>query len=143
MRLAVSLLLLATASFPAMAQASPAEEPSGYSPRYDACMASGDAAQGVTAGLVNCTRQEIDRQYGRLNRAYRAAMTRLDPAQRRTLKIAQRKWLKSHDKICVHEARDEEGGTTWLILYNNCMLAEVKSRADFVEHYRKPRHPGK
>lgn len=108
----------------------------GYSPQYDACMNSGYAAQGSDAGMVDCINAETGRQDDRLNRVYRALMARLSPARRQKLRIAEREWITSRVKNCRREAHDEEGGTLGTLIYSQCFLNEVKSRADFIEHYR-------
>ena len=43
-----------------------------YSAAYRTCLATGDAAKGVTSGLLDCNGAEIDRQDARLNRTYRS-----------------------------------------------------------------------
>jgi uncharacterized protein YecT (DUF1311 family) len=42
-----------------------------YSATYNRCMASGDAAQGITSGMIDCTEVERNFQDGKLNQTYK------------------------------------------------------------------------
>jgi uncharacterized protein YecT (DUF1311 family) len=118
-----------------MAQASP-RDGSKSTAAFDACMNSGDAAKGITVGMLDCIHAEIHRQDVRLNRAYQSLMARLDPVRRQKLRRSERAWINHREANCTRDARDQEGGTTWLLIYNQCIAVEEQFRANFLEHYR-------
>lgn len=109
---------------------------SGYSRDYDQCMASGDAAQGVTAGILSCTGEEIDRQDARLNQAYVIVMHRLPPARKQALRDNERRWIAGRDAHCRREAAAETGGSLAGIVYDQCILGQTLARRLWLERYR-------
>lgn len=133
-----ALLLAATLVFIAGASSAavPAREGYELSVEHDRCMASGDAARGVTVAIVNCNREELDRQDLRLNAAYRKVMARLGPARKARLRTAERAWIKDRERACERAAEPEAGGTLALILRSACFASETKDRADYLEAYR-------
>jgi uncharacterized protein YecT (DUF1311 family) len=108
----------------------------GTSATYNACMASGDAARGITLGINNCTGAEIDRQDAALNRTYKAVLARLSPARQADLRAAERKWIPARDRRCTREMGDEAGGTLGDIMYRNCILYETINRTAWLKRYR-------
>jgi len=120
----------------ASAAARPVEDGYGLSAEHDRCMSSGDAARGVTTGIVDCDREELDRQDHRLNAAYRKLMAGLAPARRVRLRNAERAWIRERDRRCEKAAEPEAGGTLALILRSSCFASETKERADYLEAYR-------
>lgn len=108
----------APASSGATADASSVE--ARYSPAYDACMSSGEAAQGVTVAMADCTSAEIDVQDAKLNAAYQQAMRGLEEGPRQKLREAQRAWIKFRDTKCASEANS--GGTVDILNSGGCIL---------------------
>lgn len=108
----------------------------GYGPAFDTCMPTGDAASGVTIGILHCNDDEIGRQDVRLNRNYKLAMARSLPARRVALRLSERRWIKERMRHCDREADAEGGGTLATIIHTDCFLAETARRADWLEHYR-------
>lgn len=108
----------AAASSGAAADASSVE--ARYSPAYDACMSSGEAAQGVTVAMADCTSAEIEVQDAKLNAAYQQAMRGLEEAPRQKLREAQRAWIKFRDTKCASEANS--GGTMDILNSGGCIL---------------------
>src|SRR4051812_15661603 len=115
--LASSIATLAQRS--AVAQTSPRGESA--TTAFDACMNSGDAAKGITVGMLDCIHDEIHRQDVRLNRAYQRLMARLDPVRRQKLRVAERAWIAHRETKCMSDAHSQEGGTIWLLIYNQCI----------------------
>lgn len=108
----------AAASSGAAADASSVE--ARYSPAYDACMSSGEAAQGVTVAMADCTSAEIEAQDAKLNVAYQQAMRGLEEGPRQKLREAQRAWIKFRDTKCASEANS--GGTMDILNSGSCIL---------------------
>ena len=107
-----------------------------YSAAYNSCMNSGDAAHGVTSGIMDCNGAEIDLQDARLNQAYKMVMSRLDDQQKTVLRTSERNWIKSRDAACKKSVGDEEGGTLGTVMYSNCILDETISRTIYLENHR-------
>ena len=107
-----------------------------YSREYNQCMNSGEAAEGVTLGILNCNGTEIDRQDARLNQAYKMVMIRLNAAQKSKLRFLERAWVNRRDARCRHEAAPEEGGTLASIIYSGCILNETIARRQWLEAYK-------
>ena len=99
----------------------------GYSAAYRTCMASGEAASGVTVAVMSCTGDELARQDATLNQLYRAAMARLPPADGVALRTQERAWIKSRDAQC-HQQMDDAGGTLGAQIYAKCTLDQTVSR---------------
>ena len=133
MRFAPVLLCLSVLAAPLASQAT---EPK-YSPAYDRCLASPDGQS--TMGMIACAGAELKLQDARLNRAYQAAMKRLDqPRQRAALQKAQRAWIAFRDADCA-SLYDQDWGSLSRIEANACMLDHTARRADALEAYRRLR----
>ncbi len=133
-RLAATIAAIA-AAFPAGAQTR-AQVDAAYSPAFDSCMKSGDAAQGVTAAMMDCHGQENRLQDERLNRAYRTAMAPLQPAQKTALRASQRLWLGQRRKRCQDAADAAGGGSASGLIYSSCFLDETVKRKIWLQHYQ-------
>ncbi|RAK52581.1 lysozyme inhibitor LprI family protein [Phenylobacterium deserti] len=96
----------------------------------DACLNSGEAAQGVTSAMAECLGAEFERQDGRLNRAYQAAMAAQDEAGKAQLRQAQRAWIRFRDQSCREGAT---GGTIDRLNGPSCMADRSRERADELE----------
>ena len=128
---AAALLLTAIA-----APAAHAAEPR-YSPAYDRCLAAPSGQS--TAGMIQCAAAELKTQDARLNRAYQAALKRLDkPRQKAALQKAQRAWIVFRDADCA-SLSDPDWGTLSRVEANSCVLDHTARRADALEAYRQAR----
>lgn len=107
-----------------------------YSAAYRTCLATGDAAKGVTSGLLDCNGAEIDRQDARLNRTYRAVMARLAPPARTKLRASERAWIVERDRSCRRDSKAAEGGTLASVIYSGCILDRTIERTIWLERYR-------
>lgn len=134
MRLAPLFATLAIAAVPAGAQ-DDAEVGRRHTPEYRACVQGGDAARGVTAGILNCLGSEIERQDARLNETYRTQMSALAPSLRTGLRASERRWIVQRDEQCRAHAA-EVGGTLASILYSSCILDQTIRRTMWLETYR-------
>lgn len=127
--LIVAAVLLATAASPAQAA-----EPK-YSSAYDKCLAAPSGQS--TAGMIDCIGTEWQAQDARLNRAYQAALKRLElPRQKAALQKAQRAWIAFRDADCV-SLYDQDWGTISRIEAASCRLDRTARRADALEDFRK------
>jgi uncharacterized protein YecT (DUF1311 family) len=120
---------------PAHAQTD-AQVSAAYTPLFDRCMKSGDAAKGVTAGMMDCLGSENTRQDARLNQTYKMVMSRLDASRKATLRGLQRSWLKERENTCHTAMEDLGGGTASAIVYSNCFLDETIKRRLWLNNYR-------
>jgi len=107
-----------------------------YSHEYNICMHSGDAAKGVDPAMMDCTRQEIDRQNDRLNQTYKRVLARLDTTQKVTLRAIERAWISKRDSHCQKESASEEGGTLANLIYSGCILDETIKQTIWLETYK-------
>jgi uncharacterized protein YecT (DUF1311 family) len=113
-----------------------AEVDAAYSPAFNACMKSGDAAGGVTSAMMDCNGLENIRQDERLNHAYRTAMARLQPGQKAVLRLSERKWLQQRKKVCQDAANSAGGGSASGLIYSSCFLDETVKRKIWLQRYR-------
>jgi uncharacterized protein YecT (DUF1311 family) len=90
-----------------------------YSRTYRTCLATGDAARGVTPAMAGCVNAELQRQDGLLNAAYKKAMAVRSSARKQTLRAAQRDWIKRRDSECQENLT---GGTIDMIEVPSCQL---------------------
>ena len=107
-----------------------------YSAAYRTCLATGDAAKGVTSGMLDCNGTEIERQDARLNRTYRAVMARLAPPARAKLRASERAWIAERDRSCRRDSKAAEGGTLASVIYSGCILDRTIERTMWLERYR-------
>ena len=99
----------------------------GYTPAYRTCMATGDAAAGVTSAVMSCTGDELARQDAALKQRYRALMTQLPAGQGAELRAQERVWIRTRDAQC-HQQMEEAGGTPGAEVYSKCELDQTVSR---------------
>ena len=104
-----------------------------YTPAFEACLASGAAAQTQTAAQVACDRDELARQDRLLNAAYRDVMNRRSGAEQAELRREERAWIAQRDRICGAAYR-QEGGTIDQVLGADCVLAETTKRRIYLEN---------
>ncbi len=134
MRIVATLALaigVVGAAFPA---AGAATGRTGYSRAYDLCVASA-AAQTATRAMSGCIGDEVRRHDVRLNRAYQAALGRLEfPRQKEALRRAQRAWIAFRDADC-NSYSDADWGPSSGVDENACLLRRTAERADELERY--------
>lgn len=108
-----------------------------YTPTYNRCLNTGEAAQGATFAVVECNTNETRIQDGRLNQAYKMVMTRLPANRQEQLRQSERNWIKARDAQCSKQAREDGGGGTMgEEIYSGCILDETIKRTMFLEQYR-------
>lgn len=129
-------LMLSFAALPMAAHGqSKAQVESRYSKDYKQCIATGNAARGVTAGIMDCNGTEIDRQDAHLNQAYKMVMVRLAASEKIALRASERSWIALRDARCKRESSAEEGGTLGAVIYSQCILDETVKRTIWLEGY--------
>jgi uncharacterized protein YecT (DUF1311 family) len=132
----VGVLMLSITMLPMAAHAqSKAQVESRYSKDYKQCMATGDAASGVTAGIMDCNGSEIDRQDARLNQSYKMVMMRLGASEKTALRASERSWIGLRDAHCKQESSAEEGGSLAAVIYSQCILEGTVKRTIWLEGY--------
>ena len=128
-RLFAAAVLLAAAASPVQAA-----EPN-YSPAYERCLAAPSGQS--TAGMIDCIGTELEAQDARLNRAYKAALKRLElPRQKAALQKAQRAWIPFRDADCA-SLYDQDWGTISRVEAASCVLDHTARRADALESFRQ------
>lgn len=121
---------------PALSQSTQSPVEKRYSATFNGCMASGDAAQGITTGILDCYSPEITAQDARLNQAYKMVMARLNAARKATLRNSERAWIRTRDAQCSKAMDQYEGGSMGRIALASCMLDETIKRTIWLERYR-------
>lgn len=106
-----------------------------YSADYARCLATGDAAKGVTVAMAGCVNAELRKKDARLNAAYAAAMPTLSPQAQATLRAEQRAWIKRRDTAC---AEGLSGGTLDMVERPSCHLSMTATRAVELERLARP-----
>ncbi len=139
MRIAtIAIVAAMAATCPAHAQTR-AEVEAAYTPAFDRCMTRGDAARGVTAGIMDCTGAENRQQDTRLNQTYRTVMARLNPTQKAVLRRSELDWIRRRNGQCHDAAADAGGGSASGIVYSSCVLDETVKRTLWLKAYRPAR----
>ncbi|RQW38953.1 lysozyme inhibitor LprI family protein [Novosphingobium sp. LASN5T] len=108
-----------------------------YSETYNRCMDTGDAAQGITSGMIACTEAERHFQDGKLNQAYKMVISRLPASRQDDLRRSERNWIKARDSICAKELTGEfVGGSMSHVTWLGCLMDETIKRTMALEQYR-------
>ena len=101
----------------------------------DRCLARPEGQ--TTYGMVECIGVETQIQDARLNRAYQAAIARLErPRQKAALQKAQQAWIAFRDADCASYL-DEDWGSMARVEAQQCVLDRTVERADELEVFRK------
>lgn len=128
--------LLPVAIILGMGQAPAAADDLAYSAAYKQCMSSGDAAEGITSGLLDCIDNERVVQDAKLNEAYQMVMAHLPTNRKDELRLSERGWIKSRDAICAKQAKASGDGTLSTVVEMDCRLQETVKRKVYLEQYR-------
>jgi uncharacterized protein YecT (DUF1311 family) len=110
-------------------------EERGTSESYTTCL---DKASGVTLAMVDCIKEELERQDRRLNTAYQTLMVSLPEKRRPKLRDAQRKWIAFRDANCRFYF-DPDGGSAARLASNECVVTLTAHRARELENLKPPR----
>ncbi|HET9160351.1 MAG TPA: lysozyme inhibitor LprI family protein [Caulobacteraceae bacterium] len=98
-----------------------------YSAAFNKCMNEGDAKDGVTVAMLNCSDAELARKNEELNSVYQQLLGKADPARREAIRSTERAWSKSRDKAC--DAADDEGTAGSLNRYGCLIEATIRQIA--------------
>jgi uncharacterized protein YecT (DUF1311 family) len=132
--IAILILAVGVAGAAPSATAAPPGR-TGYSHAYELCVAS-YAAQTSDRAMGACIGDEMMRHDVRLNRAYQAALGRLEfPRQKAALRKAQRAWIAFRDADCDSYG-DADWGPSSRVDGMACRLERTAERADELEAYR-------
>jgi uncharacterized protein YecT (DUF1311 family) len=105
------------------------------SPDLDRCLATGEAAQGVTPAMAACFAADYRRADERLNAAYRVTMKRLSPARQRMLRASQRAWIGKRDAACPLDTAPG-AGTIERSNHPACLTKKTEQRTAWLARYR-------
>ena len=130
----LTFALMIAAAPAAVAQAPKPAKPAKAVSALDRCLATPEGMS--TYGMIDCIGKEVVVQDARLNRAYQAALMRLErPRQKAALQKAQRAWIAFRDADCASYL-DEDWGSMARVESNQCVLDHTRQRADELERYR-------
>lgn len=101
----------------------------GLTKQFSACM---DKSNSTTVDMLECIDAETKRQDGRLNKAYKEAMSQLSAERKKQLQQAQRAWITYRDANCGFYA-DPEGGSMARLVASDCFMSATASRAKELE----------
>lgn len=124
-----------TGAGPALAQTD-SQVDARYTAAFKTCMKTGDAAGGVTSAMMSCLGEENMRQDARLNGAYKAAMQRLNAAQKTQLRNAERAWIGQRARRCDSAQQEAGGGSASGLVYSNCFLDETIRRTIWLQRHK-------
>ena len=100
-----------------------------YGADYEACQQS-------AAEIVDCVKASAKTWDRRMNGAYKALMSRSDPAQKQPLKAAQRGWVEYRDANCGFYAAG--GSSLAPVAAAECLRAMTQERACELEAANMP-----
>lgn len=133
-----AVAFLALGSGVAAAPLTDAQVEQRYTRAFSECMATSDAAQGISFAMRECVIAEYERQDDRLNAAYRTVMQRQpDAAAKAKLRTLQRRWIAGRDRLCAGQAAEAGDGTAGPMTMDSCFLAEAVRRTAYLEAYRE------
>lgn len=131
------VMLVALVATPALARYD-AKTYSRTTPAYQKCLDSHDGE--TTAGMIECTVEEIKIQDAALNAAYAKAMAQLNDRQKNKLRVAQRAWIAFRNTDCQSQ-EDEDWGTISRVNAAGCVLQRTLERLDDLTNYPPGREP--
>ena len=132
----IRVLAVATAL---LALAAPAAQAQGRRPPPLTPMERCDRAGGPTIEIMSCIADYADQEDARLNRAYKAAMSRLrTPREKIALRDVQRAWIKDRDASCRPYLNQRVYGREGGIEHQRCLYDATQVRADELERYAQP-----
>ncbi|WP_203311065.1 lysozyme inhibitor LprI family protein [Sphingomonas beigongshangi] len=101
----------------------------------DRCLASGDAARGVTDAMAACYDADYRRADAELNATYRTTMRRLTPSRQAVLRAAQRQWIARRDAACPLDL-SPGAGTIVRLDHPACLSKQTVTRIAWLRRYR-------
>ncbi len=113
---------------PLLLAALPALATPGPDPALTRCLETALA----THDQLDCLRAAKAREDARLNRAYRAALARIEAERRPQLREVQRLWIRYRDARCRFFYH-RYSGSSGLLDVEQCLLDETRRRADELE----------
>lgn len=99
-------------------------------PRFERCL---EDANGVTAAMLNCGRQDIARWDMRLNAAYQRLLKTLGPSDKARFRAEQRAWLSQHLRETRRLASNPDEGSVAFLQSQSFELQDLSARAVALE----------
>jgi uncharacterized protein YecT (DUF1311 family) len=103
------------------------------SQEYKACIGQ---TNGVTAEMLRCANNELQRQEARLRRALLTIRdsARISVRRKDALESTQKEWEASRRKICLATAqREADGGSLAPVIATDCAVSKTTKRANRLE----------
>ena len=86
--------------------------------------------EGTQQEMNACAFQEYENEDKLLNEKYKKVMQSLPKKQQDQLRKEQRLWLKNRDPLCKEEAKENEGGSIWPLIFYGCLGSATKQRTE-------------
>ena len=86
--------------------------------------------EGRQQELNACAFQEYENDDKLLNERYKKVMQSLSKMKQDQLRQEQRLWLKMRDRLCKQEAKENEGGSIWPLMFYGCLSSSTKQRTE-------------
>jgi uncharacterized protein YecT (DUF1311 family) len=86
--------------------------------------------EGTQQELNACAFQEYENDDKLLNERYKNVMQSFSNMKQDQLRQEQRLWLKMRDPLCKQEAKENEGGSIWPLMFYGCLSSRTKQRAE-------------
>ena len=86
--------------------------------------------EGRQQELNACAFQEYENDDKLLNEKYKKVMQSLSKMKQDQLRQEQRLWLKMRDRLCKQEAKENEGGSIWPLMFYGCLSSSTKQRTE-------------
>jgi uncharacterized protein YecT (DUF1311 family) len=108
------------------------------------CSAQAEECDATQASMNQCASKEYAALDADLNKQYKAQMAYLtNPAQKKALQDAQKKWIAFRDADCQYQVgKREEGGSLWPLSQAQCLSAQTKVRVEQLKGYVACRQEG-
>ncbi len=103
------------------------------SQQYKTCIGQ---TNGVTAEMLRCANNELQRQEARLRRALVTirGSARISVRRKDELESTQKEWEASRNKTCMATAqREADGGSLASVVATDCAISKTTERADQLE----------
>jgi len=101
----------------------------------DRCLASSEAARGVTSAMSACFVADYQRADATLNATYGATMRRLPRPRQSALRASQRSWIAQRDRACPLD-RSPGTGTIELVNHPACLSKQTRRRTKWLSRFR-------
>ena len=83
-----------------------------------------------------CAVRDFRTSDAKLNNRYREVMAALPTDKRMALRQEQREWIKHRDPSCKAQAKPNEGGSIWPLVFNSCLEKSTRKRTAELDRWK-------